>query len=124
MHEPAGIALDSSLNTYVANYSGDSVTVFAAGANGNVTHIDIVGSYTDLTAPTALALDAEDNIYVANSIGNSITVYAAGATGNVAPIRAIAGSLTNLAAPTASPSMPQATSTSRTQTFTSLARPA
>jgi len=100
------------------------VTVFAAGANGNVTPIqDIVGSYTDLTAPTGLALDAEDNIYVANSIGNSIT-FMLRRDRNVAPIRAIAGSLTIWRLLRASPSMPQATSTSRTQTFTSLARPA
>ena len=102
---PSGVALDSSSNIYVSNGTyGDcpsgcgSVTVYAAGANGNVPPIQaITGPYTGLYSPAAIAVDADQNIYVMNGdCTGIITVYAAGASGNVAPIQTIAGSYTGV----------------------------
>ncbi len=101
LSSPYGVALDSSENVYVANCGSSpyedegSITVYAAGANGNVAPIaSISGSQTFLACPQDVALDSAGNIYVANS--GSVTVYTAGASGNVAPIRTIQGARTKL----------------------------
>ncbi len=67
LDDPEGIALDSDLNTYVVNAHNNSVTVFAAGANGDATPIQTIsGSETGLNDPGGIALDSQRNIYVAN----------------------------------------------------------
>ncbi len=77
---------------YVANSTGNSVTVFASGASGNAKPMqDISGSKTKLTTPFDVAVDGSGNIYVTNDGADQVEVYAAGATGNVAPIRGIVG---------------------------------
>ncbi len=77
---------------YVANSQGNSVTVYASGAAGNVKPIqDISGSNSKLLTPFGVAVDRSGNIYVTNDGADQIEVYAAGATGNVAPIRGIVG---------------------------------
>ena len=99
---PAGIALDSSGRIYVANLIGGassfgSVTVYAAGANGNATPTAVIaGSNTGLSAPQGIAVDAAGNLFVANLTGGalqngSITVYPPGSNGNVTPSATIAG---------------------------------
>jgi 6-phosphogluconolactonase (cycloisomerase 2 family) len=80
---PHQLALDSSSNIYVANSAYDSgkgsLTVYAAGANGNVAPIEtIAGSKTKLDGPIGIALDSSNNVYAANGDNNAITVYAAG----------------------------------------------
>ena len=109
---PDGIALDSNANIYVTNEFGGangygSVTVYPAGANGDVTPTATIanpnvdgtggnaGDLTGLNYPDGIALDSSANIYVANEFGGangygSVTVYAVGASGNIAPIAAIA----------------------------------
>jgi hypothetical protein len=111
LNRPNGISLDKSRNIYVANSSNvtngpGSVTVYAPGANGDVTPIrTLIGASTGLNLPSALTLDPKGKIYVANcgcgtsSPPSSVTVYAAGADGNVAPIRKISGSHTGLDIP-------------------------
>jgi hypothetical protein len=109
LSEPDAVDVDASRNIYVANFSGGvskdgSVTVYAAGANGNIVPIrTIAGSNTELHAPWSMALDASGNVYVTNLPSvrkpDRVTVYAAGANGNVAPIRTIAGSNTGLGSP-------------------------
>ena len=102
---PVGIALDSHANVYVLNAEGSptrSVTVYAAGASGNVKPIrDIVGQNTGLyAAPAGIAVDGSGRVYVLQSgTSNSISVFAPGVTGDVAPIRVIAGGKTGLANP-------------------------
>jgi hypothetical protein len=109
---PESIALDALGNLYVSTgygclgyCNGNSVFVYAAGANGNVAPIrTIYGSQTGLSYSEGIALDASGNIYVVNGAvhghySTSLTVYAAGANGNVAPIRTISGSNTRLTAP-------------------------
>ncbi|HET9095452.1 MAG TPA: hypothetical protein VFN37_02225 [Candidatus Baltobacteraceae bacterium] len=88
------LALDSKGNLYVANRgngSNSSITVYAAGASGDVVPVrQIQGSNTGLS-PTSggyiqgVGLDAFDNIYAL--VGGQILVFAAGSDGNVAPIR-------------------------------------
>ena len=97
-----GIAVDAVGRLYVANFdnvniTSSSITVYAAGATGNVTPMaTIAGSNTGLNAPFGIALDAGGRLYVANLDSDSITVYAAGATGNATPTATIAGSNTGL----------------------------
>lgn len=107
LDDPNGVALDSSENLYVANgFSSSSsrsngyVTVYAAGAHGNVKPINtITGGSTGLWEPAALALDSTNDIYVPNFGISTLTVYAAGAAGNIAPMRTIRGSKTKLSGP-------------------------
>ena len=117
LDDPAGVAVDSDGNLYVANAQGNpfaakknvekgSVTVYRAGSNGNVAPIaTISGGRTGLSYPLGIALDSSGNIYVTNTYtGNtrgsppnsSITVYPAGSNGNAAPIAVIAGGNTGL----------------------------
>jgi hypothetical protein len=101
LSNPFGVAVDASGNIYVPNdgynSSDNSVTVYAAGANGNVSPIQTIsGSNTGLLGPLAIALDGTGDIYVTNccpfgTYKGSITVYASGANGNVSPIRTISG---------------------------------
>jgi 6-phosphogluconolactonase (cycloisomerase 2 family) len=117
LNAPTGIAVDSTGQVYVANRPGtstpDAVTVYAAGATGNVTpKATITGSATGLSWPFGVVLDAAGRLYVANESCNSgggggfcssgtgsITVYAAGATGNATPVAVIAGGTTGLLFP-------------------------
>src|SRR6266550_4998288 len=102
LHHVEGIAVDAAGQIYVANMRdagthGDSITVFAANASGNVAPVaTIAGGHTGLNAPGNIALAADGRLYVANNVGNSIAIYAPRASGNVAPIRTIAGGNTGL----------------------------
>jgi hypothetical protein len=90
---------------YVANLTGDSVTVYPVGTTGDAKPVQYIrGSRTGLSNPYAVAVDSSGNIYVANGVGGSVytgtvTVYAAGATGNVAPTAVIEGPETGLYGP-------------------------
>jgi hypothetical protein len=80
----------------------NSVTIYAAGANGNVAPIrTIYGSETDLYDPAGVALGVSGAVYVTNAGAGggllaSVTVYVAGVNGKVPPIRTISGSKTDL----------------------------
>jgi hypothetical protein len=93
--------LDENGNAYVANVNGNSVTVYASGANGNAAPIrTIAGEKTKLDLPAAVVLDSSGVVYVANSgPSSSVTVYGANAQGNVAPVRTISGADTQLDRP-------------------------
>ncbi len=104
MADPEGIARDASGRIYVTNAPTNTVTVYAASANGNVPPIAVIGgSKTRLANPNGIALDASSKIYVLSGAENRITVYPAlaSSTGilNEAPIAAIAGSKTRLDSP-------------------------
>ena len=92
LSQPFGLALDGQGRLVVTNVAGNSIAIYAAGANGNVAPIrTIAGAATGLNVPSGVCLDASGTIYVtnanANANGNSITEYAAGVAGNVAPAR-------------------------------------
>lgn len=105
LDNPVQLALDSSSNIYVANLtypnSGNgSLTVYPAGANGNVAPTETIeGAKTELDLPGGIAVDSSDRIYAANLADSSIAVYAVGSNGNVAPINTISGSKTGLNGP-------------------------
>ena len=72
MAEPSGIARDASGRLYVTNRGSNTITIFAANANGNVPPIAVIGgSNTKLSNPAGIALDANGAIYVVNNFGNS-----------------------------------------------------
>ncbi len=104
MAAPRGIARDASGRIYVANAPTNTVTVYAASANGNVPPIAVIGgSKTRLANPNGIALDASGKIYVLSGAENKITVYPplASSTGilDEAPNASIAGSKTRLDSP-------------------------
>jgi sugar lactone lactonase YvrE len=109
LHSPIGLAVNAANKLYVLNEFGDSgrggsITIYPAGANGNVAPeariADGASKRTQLNSPAGLALDSAGNIYVTNDGGsNSITVYAAGSKGDVAPKAVISGSDTGLNTP-------------------------
>ncbi len=102
LNSPEGVALDSSGNIYVANFSSAAITVFAAGANGDVApSATIQGAATNLNGPFGVALDRNDEIYVANRLANTVVVYAAHPSGptNSAPIATIGGGSTGVNSP-------------------------
>ena len=110
LFSPAGIAVDSSGNLYVAN-SGitsvhltipDSVNVYPAGSNGDVPPITIItGDISQIGyIMGGIAVDSNGNIYVTTDvakIGPAVNVYQPGSNGNVAPIAIITGSDSGLA---------------------------
>jgi 6-phosphogluconolactonase (cycloisomerase 2 family) len=97
---PVDVLLDSSNNIYVTNYSANSVTKYAAGANGNVSPVlTLAGSNTMIDEPTGVSFDGAGRTFVTNEGSNSITIYPVGASGNTAPTAAISGSNTGLNSP-------------------------
>ncbi len=88
---------------FVLNGLTESVSVFDASLNGNVTPQRKFGNLTNLYDPHGIAVDTANNeIFVSNFAypnHSSITVYARTANGNAAPVRTISGNLTGLNAP-------------------------
>jgi 6-phosphogluconolactonase (cycloisomerase 2 family) len=100
LNNPECLVLDSTSRLYVANYGATSVTIYAAGANGNQAPVTTIsGTGTGLASPHGIALDASGKIYVVNYTTPSVTVYASGATGAATPSATIAGTATVLNTP-------------------------
>jgi hypothetical protein len=90
--ELGGIAVDSSGEVYVSNYSS-GIKVFSSGSNGDVTPVaEIIGAGGD-----GVAVDSIGNIYAANGV--DVTEYPPGSNGVVTPIARISGGLTGLNGP-------------------------
>jgi DNA-binding beta-propeller fold protein YncE len=74
----------------VANWLGNSITVYAPSQKGNATPIrTITGSETKLANPTGVAFDSSGYLYVANSDPSAVIVFAPGADGDVLPVRSL-----------------------------------
>jgi hypothetical protein len=85
---------------YAANDQENAISVYAAGASGNVAPIRMIwGRRTKLDNPLGAALDASGNTYAANNYYDSVSAYAAGANGNAKPTGIIAGIKTRLNSP-------------------------
>jgi len=106
------IAVDVMGRLYVGNgfncsaelgcLGGYSITVYAAGANGNVAPIaTLAGDSTQMFEPDGLTVDASGRLYVATYFVPRVNVYAPGANGNTAPLATIEGSSTRLSSPAA-----------------------
>lgn len=104
-----GVALDSSSNVYVTDLGtvanpGGQVSVFAAGLQGNIAPLRVIGgALANFHSPAGLAFDSAGNLYVAQTgqgyggaFPGGISVFAPGARGNVAPLRTISGTATRL----------------------------
>lgn len=83
LQQPIAVAIDKTGKIYVANSNGTNVhggptsatvTVYAAGATGDVAPLEHFDSVTG----TGIAVDDSENVYVASSSGNGVYVYAAG----------------------------------------------
>lgn len=72
---PAGLAIDSSGNVWVANDGNGSLTEF--GPDGGYTQTVTSGG---LNGPVAIAIDGSGNLWVANRGGNSISEFNSGGT--------------------------------------------
>jgi sugar lactone lactonase YvrE len=101
---PFDVAVDGSRSTYVTNAQDDEkdtdvITVYAAGATGNVAPIrDIIGR--PYLVPKGIAVDPiNGDVYVAKANISAIFIYAPGANGKVSPIGTIQGSQTGLDSP-------------------------
>jgi sugar lactone lactonase YvrE len=110
LDDPEGIAVDSDGNVDVVNgyipHGSNTVTIYAAGANGNVAPIRAIhGFRTKLFRSDSLALDSDARLYVANQgrlgyyITSTVTVYGRSANGGARPIRVISGERTRLSNP-------------------------
>src|SRR5437870_1165950 len=92
---PYGVAHDGAGNIYATNsgssgVGSSSITVYAAGANGDAAPIATIrGSNTGLNFPLGIALDGAGDIYVANFGASNILIFVAVASGNVMPIATI-----------------------------------
>jgi hypothetical protein len=98
LEDPQGIALDSTNNIYVTDFSTTSVHIYppvgsSTGTLNEAPKATIVGPNTGLSNPTGVALDAMNKIYVTDGDVSSVFVYQAlgSSTGtlNEAPIDTI-----------------------------------
>lgn len=92
------MAVDSIGQIYAL--SGNSIGVFAAGANGGAAPVRLIsGASTLLNTASAITVDRTGDVYVANTLGGNVLVFNSSATGNVAPTRLIAGTTTGITQP-------------------------
>lgn len=90
-----GLAFDMSGNLYVANddSGNQSVTIYAAGASGNVAPIQTIsGEKTGLNEVTSVAVDRNGDVFVGCSLYDGIVdEFAAGIYGDSYPTQEIDG---------------------------------
>jgi sugar lactone lactonase YvrE len=98
LSEPSAVTVDAAGHLWVANLQGNSLTEYAAAANGDARPIaTIAGSATGLDGPQALGQDSAGDLLVANTYNNSVTSYGnPGPTGNIFPAHTISGATADL----------------------------
>jgi hypothetical protein len=116
LSDPAGIAVDSSGNIYVANIAATppgsnyygSVNIYPPGSNGNVAPVAAIWG-PDVRGATGVAVDKNGNIFVlanndqgfATNDEPDIAEYPPGSNGKATPTNVIAGKHTGLSNPDA-----------------------
>jgi hypothetical protein len=97
LNAPLGVSVGPGGGIYVANNSGNSITIY--GLAGSAPVRTIVGNATGLALPSGLALDGSSKIYVAqngppatssNPTGG-LEIFAPSATGNANPLVNVSG---------------------------------
>lgn len=92
---PGGISLDGAGNLYVANTTGNSISVFGPTDSGCVSgNRTITGIHTCLFKPLDVHARADGTAYVASQ--STVLVFRPGAHGDATPIQRITGSNTQL----------------------------
>ena len=92
----AGLGTARAQELFVANGTGNTITVYSRTASGDTAPLRTLGGgSTGLNAPRGIALDLiHDEMFVTNFASNSVTVYARTASGDTAPLRTISGGST------------------------------
>jgi sugar lactone lactonase YvrE len=96
---PAGIAIGPDGSIYVASLTGNTVSRFAAGSNGNASPVsEISGASTALNNPIGLTFDAADGlIWVSDAVQNGpLLGFPYFESGNTTPLYSISGNATLL----------------------------
>lgn len=98
---PRGIWIDLEDRLYVANYSANSISLFAPGWSSSSRPLKVLkGAGTGLVRPRAITVDADGVLYVVNA--DSVTAYAKDwGDGSTKPIKTLRGSGTGLLDPQA-----------------------
>ncbi|MDB4924504.1 hypothetical protein [Mucilaginibacter sp.] len=74
---PMALAIDASLNIYVADYKNSAIRKVSQA--GNVTTIAGGGNFPDLLgSPSSIAVDAQNNVYITDNKGRILEVTSAG----------------------------------------------
>lgn len=103
---PAGLAIDSNFNLYVAD-TGDNA-VRKIGITSTLSTL-VLGATQGLKSPTSVALDAAGNLYIADTGNNDVRVLStAGALSTIMGISGTAGAGPSLVP---APPLPQPTAT-------------
>ncbi len=85
LNSPDAVAVDGSGNVYVANFQGNTVSVFAPGATSPT------ATLTGLSSPNNLIVDGSGNLYVANRGNNTVSKFTSGATTPSATLTGLSG---------------------------------
>ncbi len=92
LDEPAGVALDSSGNLYIADYANSRVLYYPAGTTTATRVYGQAGSFTTATSntggisatslddPWGIAVDSSNNLYVVDYANSRVLSYPAGST--------------------------------------------
>ncbi len=93
LNSPRAIAVDSSGNSYIADYTNNRVLYYLSGSTtasrvygqggsftSNTANFGGVVSANSLNSPFDVTLDSGGNLYIADAVNNRVLYYAAGST--------------------------------------------
>ena len=98
LHGPRQPALGPDGELVVPSMDSGTVSVFAAGAEGNATPVRVLAN--GISSPNGVAVGADGSTYTANYGNDTIAVHDPQAGPNTAPVRVLQGAGTGLDQPT------------------------